>query len=339
MENKKFAAVLVDPKILGEFEYDFLGVNSVTLPALFELFARKGTALLDSSVLHKIIKRNIGKSALVTELRQLNNVCDGFDFSKLDVGDVDKAASVIKGVDLHGQLVERFEQLYANAIMMPSCNTDEALATYYAQIEPFQDVSEEFSIADAFIMTSFIDYANQHSEQRFLVISGIYKDWDKVLQNINNVTVMYAAEDIMATWLPENAFARQLYKRFKQKVEDKMNAIVQRRDYVIANHGEIRPQVCFKRADIYERVMSPLQVTDNAAYYRVDAYMTVDGDYKRSYCMFEDDRWYEMNDTSASVTFEVVISYDKPDITSTAALSNVKIIDRGAIPVYVDVDD
>ena len=339
MVKCNFTAALIEPSVIAELQYDFAGINSVTLPALYDLLARKNVTILDCKLLHSKIRGEIGQSALVSEFQQMRSFCDGFDLSCLSQEDLNCAVATLKGVDLQCELADRFEKQYANAIGMPSCNTDEVLGAYYAKVFPFKNMEEDFTVADALILSTFIDYANSHPDDKFLVVTHSI-DWGYILDNLANVTVVRSAELVMEMWLPKGSVARQLFKRFQQRITEKMQSMVQNRRYVVGNDNvDAQPDIWLEHAEIYNWRMTPLQITDNKAYYMVDTDVDVVGSYKRTYCMFEDERWTEIGDGNASVVFEVEISFDNGDIANTATVSCVKVVERGAIPVSIDCYD
>lgn len=338
MLNKKYNAVLIDPTVIADLEYDFLGINSVALPALYGLIERKRTSLLDCNVLRQQIRSGVRQSSLVYEMNRLSGYCDDLEMLKLLGEEVDNALTVLKGVDLQQQLVERFEQLYSNATMMTACNANDVITLYYSKLPPFDKVGEDFEMADAFVLSTFIDHANSHADERFLVVSR-NDDWENVLKNLGNVDIVYSAEQVMEKWLPENGFARQLYKRFHQKIEEKIDRVLNQRDYVVTNDGDVQLSAYVERIHVYNRYLSPLLVTDRKAVYRVFVEADVYGNYERRYCLFENDRLIRINDGTASVALEVEVTFDKSDVVNTANVSTVKVIDRGAIPVYVGCDD
>ena len=339
MLNKKFSAVLIDPDIIEELECDFIGINSIALPALYNLLSRKNTALLDCRILHEKIKSKLGETFLNFEMQQIFEFCDGLEILR-PLGDyVDNAVTVIKSIDLPRLFGERFERLYANAIMMPSCNVDDVLGMYYSKLPPFDSLDDDFEIYDALLLSTFIDYADKHPDEQFLVVSD-NDDWKYILECVKNVTVVYSVEEVTGKWLPENGFARQLYKRFQQKITERIKYLVNNYTYLVgdcAPGAEMKIDVDSVR--VYNQTMSPLQVTDKVASYRVVVDMDIYGKYKRACGMFKDDRWQSIGDASASAALEVEITYDKQDVANTAQVTAVKIVDRGAIVVYIDDED
>ena len=339
MCNKRFSAALVDPSVFRALEYDFAGINSVTLSALFNLFRRKETALLDCNVLHQVVKSKIAQSALIAEFARLRSFCNGLDMLNRMGAEVANAASVLEGVNLQARLEEEFEQAYADAIEMPACSND-VLTLYYAQLPPFNGVSPQFSIADAFILSSFIDYANSHSDERFLVVSGS-DDWQRILDGMDNVAVVYSASKVLNTWLPEKELSSQLFKRLKSKILEKAQEVLYKLHYVVANSEEeekptldVNDRVC-----IYNHYVSSLMVTDCRAVYDLTVDLDVDGYYKRGCCVYDKNRLAYANCADACVSLEVEIAFDETDIAHTARIAKVKATDCGAIPVYLRADD
>ena len=338
MENRKFAAALIDSSVIEDLEYDFLGINSAVLPALYHLIEQKETALLDCNVLHQKIKSSVCKSKLIAELQQLCSFCDGLDMLKSLGDEVDKSVNVIKSIDLHNRFLERFEQLYQNAITMPTCNNNDVITLYYSKLSPFDNTGEDFTMADAFVLVTIMDYAKNHANERFLVITH-NDDWEKILGSVANITVVRSAEHVLETWLPEKGLACQLYKKFQQKIKEQIHTTLKDRSYVVGNIGNGKITKYFAN-DIWieNSYMSPVLIKDNKAVYSVCVDIELDGMYERSFCLYEDDRC-ECVGASCSVNFQVEITYEIPEIWSVAKLTCVKVVDCGAITVYVDCDD
>lgn len=338
MKNENFKAVLIDPSVITGLYSDFLGVNSVALPALYDLFVSKNIALLDCKTMHQIIKNDVADSLLDFELQQVRQYFDGLEILKPLGKEVDDAVKTLANLDLTAMLDARFEQLYANAIIMPPCDIDDMLSAYYAKCAPFDGADDSFDGTDAFLLLTFVNFAKQHSADRFLVIT--HNDcWKKTLQGMENVVVAQAVEQLLENSLTEKDLANQLFKRMKRKILDSAEPLVRDYDYCLADcSSEVDAEVKIDSVYFNNHDVFPLLVDENKVTYRVFVDLDVYGSYKYIGCKVSES-WHTLNCCTAFATLEVTISFDREDVAHTAKLTQLKIIDRGAINVYLRNDD
>lgn len=284
MKNENFKAVLIDPSVISGLYSDFLGVNSVALPALYDMFASKNIALLDCKTMHQIIKNDVKKSLLDFELQQVRKFFDGLGIIKSLGSEVDNAVKTLVNLDVTSMLDKRFEQLYANAIIMPPCDLDDMLSAYYAGRAPFDDTDKSFDGTDVFLLLTFVNFAKQHSDDRFLVIT--HNDcWQKVLKEMDNVVVSQLVEQTLEYSLTEKDLANQLFKRMKRKIFDRAEPLV--RDYYFCLEecpSEVGAEVEINSVFFNNHDVFPLLVEENKVTYRVFLDLDVYGRYKYVGC-------------------------------------------------------
>ena len=341
MNNENFKAALITPGAISCLYCDYLGINSVALPTLFNVLNEANIALLDCKTLHQILKKDIKESPLDRELQQVRQFYGGLEIFEQLGEDVHSAVSTLNGLDLKKMLDERFEQLYANAITMSPCGADDILGWYYAKKEPFGNVDDSFDVYDAFLLMTFIDYAKQHPKDKLLVISGD-SNWREILQNFDNVVVSYSVENSLKYALKRKDLAKQLFGRLKQKVLVQVEKLLEKHAFCVEGCKPDADTVVEVRSvyiDDYE--VFPLLLEQNKATYRLFTDLEVDGSYRYKYCRLHQERWLLINRGSSYAFLEVEITFDGEDIAHTAKLSNVKIINRGALPIYLraDADD
>ena len=335
----KFAAVLVETSALKALEYDFLGAHSVALPAFYKLMADEQVALLDRNVLHQKIKSNIRNSRLIADLQALNGVYDSLDtLDNLGEG-VRQAVDTLKAIDLQTILEQRFEELYANAEKLPDFNVEDAMSCYFADLPPFDGVQDHVDLADALVIFALIERAMQNPKEQILVVSDNFV-WHQILDEIDNISVEDSVESALKRWQFSKEFDRRLLKHCKKEIEDRIKWIIDECEFEAVDAKVTIAEVEIHDYELTVHDMILLQVEERRLVGRVFAALhETSGIARHKYCKYDDDNetWFSYG--YAEMSFEVEITFDRQDLSSTLKVAKVKLVDRGAISISISDDD
>lgn len=199
-----FNAIIIDTNAFDGKGNDFCGRFSSVLPAFFASLQRLNIQLLS----HPVLKGETIRHINAGDLRQRpNNAILALKRNKPIyemIGiNIEESAEKIRNLNLCNDNVQRFEEYYSNAVLLPYADPEEIFRKYFNQEAPFTaDNSKKSEFPDAFVIGGIDCYLADNPNTRLLVISND-RDWKSALQENANVTF---ADNIDAALQSINSF-------------------------------------------------------------------------------------------------------------------------------------
>ncbi len=351
--RKTIDAVIIDTSVLVNNQCDFLGINSSTVPAFYELIVDKGIILLDQDILHKEIIKHISESIAVSRFRKLFSTFeknkDLLQFLKVSY---ESFGEQLVNIDINQKIVDVFENTYKNAHKLPYPNADKIFSQYFSNTAPFKKSGEKKSeFPDAFVIESVKKYLAD--ENKSILVLSSDADWEEALNGISNVIFTKSLDEAINLLQEETDIVDILFGILEQEIKNKINDMADGECYDIDDYElvdddleitEIKVKYLYNDLVILKLTNDMVIIKCTAELY-VCGRATVFDDMSSVWDSEEHEYIYRVNsevefkDASVDVECEIEIKFDLNDIDNSATVSRVKIINPYPIPISLDDSD
>jgi hypothetical protein len=344
-----FDAVIVDTSALENYQFDFCGWTTKTLPSFFSFLKEQKIGLLNHPVLDGEIKKHILHSSL---LERINGLQQSFrrnrDFYQLiDISSED-AIKRLERLDVENKLLSEYNAFFHDATMLPFPSPEMVFEKYFGSCAPFSDNGNKKSeFPDAFIIESVIDYLKQNSFANVLVISKD-GDWKHAFEKVERASFCDSIDDalkmIQSTEKIETIVAACKKDIIEAICSQAENEYYNLPDYEIPTYED----VIVSRVEVEDiETIIPLRITASTVLFKCAAHIVVNGstriiDEDRS-CWDHEEKAYlfiSYSDISfekgqADIECEITIDYALEGDCS-AHVSDIRIVSKYAIDIDLD---
>lgn len=349
--KKTIDAVIVDTSILINNQCDFLGVNSSTIPAFYDLLTDKGVILLDQDILHKEIKNHIDESIAVKRFGKLKSSLEKNKELLQFLGiSCEQIGEQLSGIDINQKVIDQFEALYKNAHVLPYPSGDKIFDLYFANTPPFKKTGEKKSeFPDAFIIESVKNYLNSEKYKTVLIISSD-NDWKAAFEGVDNTIYKESLDEAIKILQEETDIADILFELLQQDIKDDIERSAEYECYEIDDYELIDDDLEVEElfvSEVYDDLVV-LKKTNTTITIKCTAKLNIGGkatvfDENNSVWSSEDHEYIyivhsevEFKDATAKIECEIEIEYDLNDIENSAAVNKIKIINPYTILISLD---
>ncbi len=352
--KKTIDAVIIDTSVLVNNQCDFLGINSSTIPAFYELLIDKGVILLDQDVLHKEIINHISESIAVSRFRKLTSIFDKSKELLQYLGmSCEPLSDQLSGVDINQKVIDDFEIKYKNAHKLPYPNADKIFDLYFSNTAPFKKSGEKKSeFPDAFVIEAVKDYVDTEKYKTVLVISSD-NDWETAFDGYKNITYVESLDEGIKLLQEETDVADILFAHLKQAIEDGIEYIADGECYEIDDYELVDDDLEVTELSVNELYddLVVLRITNDTVIIKCTAELNLGGratvfDEESSVWDSEDHEYIyrvnsevEFKNATAEVECEIEIKFDLSDIENSANVNRIKIVNPYTIPISLDVSE
>ena len=229
--NNAINAVIIDTNAFDGKGNDFCGRFSSVLPAFFASLQRLHIQLLSHPVLKGETIRHINAGDLrqrpdnaIKALKRNKPIYEMVGLS------TEEYAEKIRNLNLCKDNIQRFEEYYANAVLLPYASPELVFRKYFNQEAPFTaDNSKKTEFPDAFVIGGIESYLADNPNAHILVISND-GDWQSALKGRANITFeenidaalqsIYKYDETIATYIHsvENDIAKYITSKIEEDV-------------------------------------------------------------------------------------------------------------------------
>lgn len=348
-----FDAVIIDTSALENFQFDFCGWTTKTLPSFFNFLKEQNILLLSHPVLDGEIKKHIVHSQLFEKFNGLKqNIQRNKDFYGLIGISPEDAIKRLSELDVEKILLSKYNDLFCNAKMLPFSSPEKVFEKYFSSFPPFSENGNKKSeFPDAFIIESVNNYLQKNTFKNILVISKD-KDWKQAFEEVERVSFCESIDDA----LKRIQSSEKIEFLVSDCKKDILQSIQFQAECECYNLSEFEMPInsdvevsSIKVDDINDII--PLRITSSTILFKCTAHIFIDGstriiDENRSIWDHEEkDFLYvaysniSFKNGQADIDCEITIEFSTELDDYTAQVSNTRIIERYAIDIYLDGAD
>lgn len=348
-----FDAVIIDTSALENYQFDFCGWTTQTLPSFFDLLKEQRIGLLIHPVLDGEIKKHLAHSQLLEKFNGLQqNFLRNKEFYKLIGISPEDAIKRLSELDIEKKLLSKYNDLFGDATMLPFSSPEIVFERYFSSAPPFSENGNKKSeFPDAFIIESVISFLKTNPYKNILVISKD-GDWKQAFEKVERASFCESIDDalkmIQNTEKIESVVAaceEDILEAIKFQAECECYNLP---EYEIPTYEDVEIS-SIEVKDI--GCFIPLRITPSTVLFKCIAQIIVNGsvriiDEDRSIWDHEDKEYLfvSYSDISfknghAEIECEINIDFSPEDDDYTASVTDTKILEKYAIDIDMDGAD
>lgn len=349
INQTKIDAVIVDTSALEAKCFDFLGINSDTVPLFFEMVQQKDVTLLGHPILYGEIKKHIAHSDLTRKPQDLQ-ITIGRNkglFALIGISPEDTIEK-LKQLKIGELQISAFEKEYESAVVLGYPSPELIFDAYFATNPPFAESGNKKSeFPDAFVLGAIKDYLDSDSRKTVLVISND-NDWAQTLSKRPNVVFVRTIEDGLKTLQSIVDILPLFYAAKEEIIKDLLFTAececFDLQEYELVDDIDIK----VIRVSRLDDNIVPLRITQKEALIKCSAELSVDGE---TTVVDEDNVVFDPEDGSvlftaystiafkgatSEIECEVLLEYDSEDPECTVQVGKLRLDSKYCIELNFD---
>lgn len=351
-----FDAVIIDTSALENFQFDFCGWTTKTLPSFFDFLKEQNIHLLNHPVLDGEIKKHIVHSQLLEKINGLQqNIQRNKEFYKLIGVSPEDAIKRLSELDIEKMLLSEYNNIFCDATMLSFSSPEIIFEKYFSSCPPFSESdNKKNEFPDAFIIESVNDYLRKNRFHNVLVVSKDF-DWKKAFEKVERTSFCDSIDDALKM---VQSTEKIDYIVSDCKIEI-LEAIQFQAEYECYSLSDFEMPanadveiMSVKVGDINDII--PLRITSSTILFKCSAHLFVAGSTRiinedRSFWDHEEREYLfisysdiSFKNGQANVECEITIDYSPESDDYTAQVSDARIIEKYAIDIDLngaDIDE
>lgn len=348
-----FDAVIIDTSALENYQFDFYGWTTQTLPSFFDLLKEQRIGLLIHPVLDGEIKKHLAHSQLLEKFNGLQqNFQRNKEFYKLIGISPEDAIKRLSELDVEKTLLLRYAELFSDATTLPFPSPEIIFERYFSSSPPFSENGNKKSeFPDAFIIESVYNFLKSNPYKNILVISKD-GDWKQAFEKVERASFCESIDDALK--MIQNT--EKIESVVSGCEEDIIEAISLQAEcecynlpeYEIPDYSDVE----ISSLEVEQiGCFTPLRITPSAVLFKCIAQITVNGasriiDEDRSVWDHEGKEYMYISYSDISfknghseIECEISIEFSPEDDDYTANVTDTKILEKYAIDIDLDGAD
>lgn len=139
-----FDMAIIDTSALENYQFDFCGWTTKTLPTFFELLNELKIVILNHPVLDMEIRNHIDHSKLIERIDGLQQSFKrNKDFFRLIGISPEDLMKRLSEIDVRGTILQKYDALLSSATMLPFSDPEKIFDKYFNSCPPFAETGNK----------------------------------------------------------------------------------------------------------------------------------------------------------------------------------------------------